>query len=107
MITGGERLLLEAKGLTKVFRGDSIPVPAVRGVDLALQVGVGGRVGRIGDVGRVLDATAQSSRRDGDSTDGGREGSAPIPIHVMCSVHEVCFSAQCDRETNPVMLPPA
>jgi putative ABC transport system ATP-binding protein len=37
VITGGELLLLEAKGLTKVFRGDSVPVPAVRGVDLALR----------------------------------------------------------------------
>jgi putative ABC transport system ATP-binding protein len=36
---GGERLLLQAIGLTKVFRGDGVPVPAVRGVDLAVGPG--------------------------------------------------------------------
>jgi putative ABC transport system ATP-binding protein len=39
VITGGERLLLRAAGLTKVFRGDGVPVPAVRGVDLTLRPG--------------------------------------------------------------------
>jgi putative ABC transport system ATP-binding protein len=37
VITGGERLLLQAIGLTKVFRGDGVPVPAVRAVDLAVR----------------------------------------------------------------------
>jgi putative ABC transport system ATP-binding protein len=36
---GGEQLLLRAAGLTKVFRGDGVPVPAVRGVDLAMHAG--------------------------------------------------------------------
>jgi len=39
VITGGERLLLRAASLTKVFRGDGVPVPAVRSVDLALLPG--------------------------------------------------------------------
>jgi putative ABC transport system ATP-binding protein len=37
--SSGERLLLQAIGLTKVFRGDGVPVPAVRGVDLAVGPG--------------------------------------------------------------------
>jgi putative ABC transport system ATP-binding protein len=37
VISGGERLLLQAIGLTKVYRGDGVPVPAVRGVDLAVR----------------------------------------------------------------------
>jgi putative ABC transport system ATP-binding protein len=39
VISGGERLLLQAIGLTKIFRGDGMPVPAVRGVDLAVRTG--------------------------------------------------------------------
>ncbi len=39
MTSGGERLLLQAIGLTKVFRGDGVPVPAVRHVDLAVGPG--------------------------------------------------------------------
>jgi putative ABC transport system ATP-binding protein len=37
--SSGERLLLQAIGLTKIFRGDGVPVPAVRGVDLAVGPG--------------------------------------------------------------------
>jgi putative ABC transport system ATP-binding protein len=39
VIAGGERLLLRAVGLAKTFRGEGVPVPAVRGVDLALRPG--------------------------------------------------------------------
>ena len=39
MITGAERLLLRTVRLTKTFRGDGVPVPAVRGVDLLLRAG--------------------------------------------------------------------
>jgi putative ABC transport system ATP-binding protein len=38
-VTGSERLLLRASGLTKTFSGDGAPVRAVRGVDLALRPG--------------------------------------------------------------------
>jgi putative ABC transport system ATP-binding protein len=38
-VISGDRLLLRASGLTKTFRGDGAPVPAVRGVDLALRPG--------------------------------------------------------------------
>jgi putative ABC transport system ATP-binding protein len=36
---GADRLLLRTAGLTKTYRGDGVPVPAVRGVDLALRPG--------------------------------------------------------------------
>jgi putative ABC transport system ATP-binding protein len=39
VIDGGDRLLLRTRGLAKIFRGDGVPVPAVRGVDLALRPG--------------------------------------------------------------------
>ncbi len=35
----GDGVLLRAAGLTKTFRGDGVPVPAVRGVDLSLRHG--------------------------------------------------------------------
>jgi putative ABC transport system ATP-binding protein len=37
--TAADRLLLRAAGLTKTYRGDAVPVPAVRGVDLDLRPG--------------------------------------------------------------------
>jgi putative ABC transport system ATP-binding protein len=37
--SGAERLLLQAIGVTKVYRGDGVPVPAIRGVDLAVRPG--------------------------------------------------------------------
>ena len=39
MITDTGRLLLRTVSLTKIFRGDGVPVPAVRGVDLSLRQG--------------------------------------------------------------------
>src|SRR5258708_1235669 len=37
--SGADALLLRTVGLTKIFRGDGVDVPAVRGVDLALRPG--------------------------------------------------------------------
>jgi putative ABC transport system ATP-binding protein len=37
--SGADGVLLRAVGLTKIFRGDGVPVPAVRGVDLAMRRG--------------------------------------------------------------------
>jgi putative ABC transport system ATP-binding protein len=39
VIAGADRLLLRTVSLTKIFRGDGVPVPAVRGVDLTLRPG--------------------------------------------------------------------
>ncbi len=39
MTNGADTLLLRTVGLTKIFRGDGVSVPALRGVDLALHSG--------------------------------------------------------------------